>query len=215
MKLQSDSTLLMIGDSITDMGRARPVGTSKDGGLGDGYVSLINATLAAEYPQTPVRVLNTGIGGNTVRDLKSRWQTDVLDLKPDWLSIMIGTNDVWRQFDRPGDPASHVYAPEFEATLSELVVQTKPNLKGLVLMTPFYVQPDATEAMRVKMDYYGGIVKKIAVANEAYFVDTQAAFNLAMQHHNPLHLASDRVHPSLIGHMVLSLVFLKAVGFSL
>ena len=35
--------------------------------------------------------------------------TDVLDLKPDWLSIMIGINDVWRQFDNPTEPELHVY----------------------------------------------------------------------------------------------------------
>ncbi|WP_420819022.1 GDSL-type esterase/lipase family protein [Paenibacillus nanensis] len=48
-----------------------------------------------------IRVVNMGISSNTVRDLKERWQTDVLDLKPDWLSIMTGINDVGRQYNRP------------------------------------------------------------------------------------------------------------------
>lgn len=210
MKLQPQSRLLMIGDSITDAGRARPIG-QRQNGLGDGYPALVDALLTAQYPQLAIRVINMGISGNTVRDLKNRWQTDVLDLKPDWLSIMIGTNDVWRQFDSPDQPASHVYAPEYEATLTDLVNRTKPALKGLVLMTPFYMEPDATQAMRSKMDQYGRIVKKIADDAGCYFVDTQAAFNQAMQHQPYQILAQDRVHPSLAGHMILAIAFLKAV----
>ena len=30
-----------------------------------------------------------------------RLQQDVLDLKPGWLSIMIGINDVWHHYDSP------------------------------------------------------------------------------------------------------------------
>src|SRR4051812_26396774 len=92
--------IVMIGDSITDCERKRPVGEGKNDALGKGYVSLVHAMLHARYPELALRVVNMGIGGNTTRDLKQRWETDVLDLKPDWISIMIGINDVWRQFDR-------------------------------------------------------------------------------------------------------------------
>ena len=92
MKIHSNSALLMIGDSITDCGRVRPV---VDGDLGNGYVGLIHAMLSAT-------------SGNTVRDLAACRQSDVLDLKPDWVSIMIGINDVWRQFDAPLQPEWHV-----------------------------------------------------------------------------------------------------------
>ena len=40
-----------------------------------------------------------GLSGNTIRDLSDRWDSKYYELKPDWLSIMIGINDVWRQFD--------------------------------------------------------------------------------------------------------------------
>jgi len=112
--VQKNSTLLFIGDSITDCGRARPVG-EKDG-LGNGYVGQINAILSATHPDRSIRVLNTGISGNRVCDLKDRWQPDVSDLNPDWLSIMIGINDVWRQFDNPLNPRQ-VDLVEYEDTL--------------------------------------------------------------------------------------------------
>jgi lysophospholipase L1-like esterase len=215
MLLTPKTKLLMIGDSITDVDRARPIGEGRNDGLGKGYVAMVDALLGAVYPHISIRVINMGTSGNTVRDLKARWQSDVIDLKPDWLSIMIGINDVWRQFDSPKQTERHVYAPEYEATLTELVAQTRPKLKGLVLMTPFYIEPNAEDAMRSKMDQYGRIVQKIATANDAIFVDTQAAFNAAMMHQYPGHLAWDRVHPGMTGHMILALAFLRAIGFAL
>ena len=113
-----------------------------------------------------------GISGNTVRDLKDRWKTDVLALTPDWLSIMIGINDVWRQFDSPKQTERHIGPEEYETTLRDLVKQTKPNLKGLVLMTPFYIEPNPADPMRAKMDHYGQLVKKIAGETGSIFVDT-------------------------------------------
>src|SRR3984893_1034370 len=88
MKIHANSTLLMIGDSITDCGRVRPVAESVGSDLGNGYVALIHAMLNATCPQRHIRIRNTGISGNTVRDLTARWQSDVLDLKPDWVSII-------------------------------------------------------------------------------------------------------------------------------
>jgi len=80
MLLPPNTRLLFIGDSITDCGRERPVGEGY--GLGNGYVSLLNALLNSTYPPHPVRIINVGVSGNTVRDLEARWQTDVLHLNP-------------------------------------------------------------------------------------------------------------------------------------
>jgi lysophospholipase L1-like esterase len=212
MKIAPKSKLLFIGDSITDVGRARPVGEGRNEELGRGYVALVDALLNSLFPEAAIRTINVGTSGNTVRDLKNRWQTDVIDLKPDWLSIMIGINDVWRQFDSPKQVECHVYPEEYETTLRALVKQTRPLVKGLVLMTPFYIEPSTGDAMRAKMDQYGAMVKKIAGESDAIFVDTQAAFNAALKHQYAGNLAWDRVHPGLTGHMILALAFLRGIG---
>ncbi len=211
MLIDTNETLLLIGDSITDAGRARPVGSGSDGGLGSGYAAYVNSVLSVVYPQRHIRVLNTGISGNTVRDLENRWSTDVFDLNPDWLSIMIGTNDVWRQFDALDRPEIHVLPAEFEERLDRLVHQTLPKVKGLVLMTPFLIEPDVTDPMRAMMDRYGQIVKSIAQRQNALFVDTQAAYNAVLQHSKPEGLSGDRVHPNQVGHMVLASALLTAL----
>src|SRR5262245_43928843 len=108
MLIGAKEKLVMIGDSITDCGRARPFGEGLFDAIVKGYVGLVDALITAAYPELGIRVVNVGTSGNTVRDLKDRWDTDVIELKPDWLSIMIGTNDVWRQFDSPLIAESHV-----------------------------------------------------------------------------------------------------------
>lgn len=213
MLIPAQSKLVMIGDSITDAGRSRPVGEGLFEALGKGYVALVDALLGTCYPAQGVRVVNMGISGNTVRDLKARWQTDVLDLRPDWLSVMIGINDVWRQFDSPGRAEQHVGLEEYESTLRELVSQARPRVRGLVLMTPFYIESNRADAMRAMMDRYGAVVRKVAGEHEAVFVDTQAAFDAALEHYYPATLAWDRVHPGQTGHMILARAFLNAIGF--
>ncbi|MBB6671106.1 SGNH/GDSL hydrolase family protein [Cohnella nanjingensis] len=214
MKLAHGDKLVMIGDSITDCGRGRPIGEGLGDGLGRGYVSLVDGLLQTVYPQTAVRIVNVGTSGNTVRDLNARWQTDVLDLKPDWLSVMIGTNDVWRQYDQPYIKESHVYADEYETTLDALVEKTKKTVKGIVLMTPFYLEPNKGDAMRATMDAYGAIVKRTAEKHGTLFVDTQAAFDKVLAHIYPATIAWDRVHPSTGGHLTLAKAFLDALDFS-
>ena len=155
LRLQMGEKLVMIGDSITDVGRAKPIGEGRaDDALGRGYVMMVDALLGAVYPERMIRVINMGVSGNTTRDLKARWQRDVLDLKPDWLSIMIGANDVWRQYDSPKQTESHVLIDEYERNLRELVSSTTPLVKGLILMTPYYIEPNRQDAMRATMDRY-------------------------------------------------------------
>lgn len=213
MLLDPNSKLVMIGDSITDAGRAQPVGEGLFDALGRGYVSLVDALLGTVYPEQGVRVVNMGTGGHTVRDLARRWQTDVLDLTPDWLSVMVGTNDVWRQFDSPRQPETHVLPDEYAQTLDALVTRTLPTVPNIVLMTPFYLEPNRADPMRRRMDEYGGIVRQIAQKHGTHFVDTQAAFDRVLTTYYPATLAWDRVHPNQTGHMVLARAFLEAVEF--
>jgi lysophospholipase L1-like esterase len=214
MKLQKNDKLVLIGDSITDAERVRPHGEGLFGALGRGYVSQVDALLQSTYPERLIRVVNQGESGNTVRELKNRWQRDVLDKKPDWLSIMIGINDVWRQFDVPWQAENHVAPSEYAATLEELVGQTRPQLKGLVLMTPFFIEPNRSDAMRARMDEYGAIVRELSQKHDAIFVDVQAAFDAVLAHYHPATLAWDRVHPTQAGHMIIARAFLKAVEYS-
>lgn len=214
MLLQPNQKLLFIGDSITDCGRNRPVGEGLGNALGNGYVALVDALLEAVYPERGIRIINMGGSGDRVPDLAARWETDVTAHRPDWLSICIGINDVWRQFDQPRRPELGVPPDQYRETLTRLVAETRPQLSGgLVMMTPFFIEPLRTDQMRARMDEYGTIVREIAASHDALFVDTQAAFDMALQHGHSARLGWDRVHPNLAGHMILAHAFLEGVGF--
>jgi lysophospholipase L1-like esterase len=199
LKIAAKSKLVMIGDSITDTGRARPVGEGRGEAIGKGYVMMVEALLGAVYPEQWIRIVNMGISGNTVRDLKARWQTDVTDLAPDWVSVMIGANDVWRQFDSPRQTEKHVLVDEYEKTLDELCETTLRSAKGMMLITPYYLEPNRADAMRAAMDRYGAAVKRVALARKTLFVDS---------------LQWDRVHLDHVGSMVLARAIVNALGFS-
>jgi lysophospholipase L1-like esterase len=211
--LKANQKLVMIGDSITDAGRTQPFGEGLFEPYGRGYVNVANGLLGAVYPELQIRVVNVGTSGHTTRDLKARWQRDVLDLKPQWVSCMIGTNDIWRQFDMPWQKEVHVYAEEYQANLEELVAQTVDKVEGFVLMTPFFMELNRKDPMRAQMDRYGVIVKKLARKYKTHFVDTQAAMDKALKHYHSATLGWDRVHPSTIGHTILAKAFLDALAF--
>lgn len=213
MLLKAHQKLVMIGDSITDAGRSQPVGEGLFEPYGKGYVNLVNALLGAVYPDLAIRVVNVGCSGNTTRELKDRWERDVINLKPHWVSCMIGTNDIWRQFDMPWQTETHVYPEEYQANLETMMQATVGKVEGIILLTPFYMEPNRSDAMRAQIDRYGQIVKTVAKEYNTLLVDTQAAFDKALEHYYPATLGLDRVHPSSIGHMVLAKAFVDVLGF--
>jgi len=204
MLFEKNSVLLMIGDSITDCGRLYPFGEGE--GLGSGYVSFVNAVLTAKFPQDKIKVLNTGTNGDTVRHLKARWQTDVLDLNPDYLSIMIGANDALH-------PEWSVGIEEYEAVYRELIAQTKDKVKKIIIFTPFLSEPDKTEPMMALLMSYIETAKKIADENDLPLVDMQSGFDKYISGGiDPKALAGDRVHPTHVGNMVIAKAFLAVCG---
>ena len=213
MNLPSHSKLLFIGDSITDAGRGASGESSPwepNFGLGQGYVSMVQAWLQAAHPEAAIRVVNKGVSGNTIRDLATRWQVDVLDQKPNVLCIMIGINDVWRQFDSPLRPEISVGPKEYRETLEKLVVLTKTDSNSIHLAAPFFIEPKRNDAMRARMDEYGEIARQTAVKNDASFIDTQAAFDKVLAQVHSATLAWDRIHPGPAGHMIIAREFLKS-----
>jgi lysophospholipase L1-like esterase len=213
MKIRPNSTLVMVGDSITACQRIyhdNPEDLPAD--LGNGYVSFMDGLLTACYPSHRIQVLNRGVAGDTVRELKARWHADVLNLKPDWLSVCIGINDVWQQFDGKHEGQAYVTLTEYEQTLDELLTTVKLTLKGLLLLTPYFIQPRG-EPLRTMMDDYGAAVQRLAQKYHAIFVDTQAAFDHAVEFTPVESLAWDGAHLTSAGHMILARAVLQSLGF--
>ncbi|NRA39810.1 MAG: GDSL family lipase, partial [Planctomycetes bacterium] len=120
--IQDGETILCTGDSITDCGR-RDVQHQP---YGCGYVSLLRDMVITREPQKNIEFINTGIGGNTVEDLRSRWIDDVIVHNPDWLTIKIGINDCNRYLTNPKD--NELQSPETFALIYDEVLATTKKL---------------------------------------------------------------------------------------
>ena len=213
MLFEKGQTVLFIGDSISDYERIRPVGEGLFNAWGRSYVADVGSLLGCMYPELGLRIINMGISGNQARDLEARWETDVMAHRPDWVSVLIGINDVWRQFDSPELKEQHVSPEDFRATYERLIESTLPRVKGMVLMTPYFMEPNRLDPMRARMDEYGGIVKELAAKHGLICVDLQAGWDRLFQHMHPCNIAWDRIHPNQIGCMYIAKQFLAAVGF--
>ena len=212
MLFEKNDTVLFIGDSISDYERKRPVGEGLFNAWGTSYVANAASLLSCMYPELGLRLINMGISGNQITSLEERWETDVMALHPDWVSVLIGINDVWRQFDSPQIPESHVSPEVFEATYERLMERTLPQVKGMILMTPYFMEPNRADPMRARMDEYGEIVRRTAEKYSQTFVDLQAAWDRLFVHMHPCNIAWDRIHPNQVGHMYIAKQFLAAVG---
>lgn len=213
MLFDQNDKILFIGDSISDYERTRPVGEGLFNAWGRSYVADVGSLLGCMYPEMHLRIVNMGISGNQCRDLEARWQTDVFDQNPDWVSVLIGINDVWRQFDSPEIKEQHVSPEDFRTCYERLIKSTLPHVKGMILMTPYFMEPNRDDPMRRRMDEYGAITKELAEKYHLILVDLQAGWDKLFQHMHPMNIAWDRVHPNQIGCMYIAKQFLSAIGF--
>lgn len=205
--------IVFAGDSVTDMGSANPVGEGLFDNVGHSYVRIIENMLAAYYPERRIRVTNSGISGNTSRDLLERFDRDVVSLNPQWVSICIGINDVWRQFDTPAMPDWAVQPDEYEANIEKMILSVKDSVKGIFILSPYYMEPNRADTMRARMDEYVAICRKLAEKYGCVFVDFQAMYEKFCQVRHSTSIAWDRVHPNQMGATLMAREFFKHCDF--
>ncbi len=192
--------LLFQGDSITDCNRNRenPVD------LGFGYVRKIQQAL----PQH--EVFNRGISGNRTIDLLMRWQKDTLDLKPDFLSIFIGINEVWHyHYDQK------VLTPMmYEDYYKNLIKQVKyllPNTK-ILLIEPFVFPIGVYQrSWDVELFEEQAIVRKLSHMYNTLYLPLQEVLNSKLKDYTMAQIAEDGVHPTDLGHEIIKDAILEVI----
>lgn len=207
MKLpfKTNDLILFAGDSITDCGRDR----GNPDSLGHGYVEMIVSRLRAEHSGLHLRFRNTGISGDRICDLLARLQRDCIDLRPDWISLLIGVNNTWRAFDSDDPTPIGI----FEAQCRELLTRFREHTSArLVLCSPFLLHVDSSiAAMREDLDAKVAVLRALASEFSDCWVDFDAAFVEALRKHPPACWAGDGVHPTPAGHALMADVWFDAV----
>ncbi len=203
--------ILFQGDSITDGNRGRNQDPNHI--LGHGYAFLIAADLGGHHPERRLDFINRGVSGNTVDDLARRWKADMLDLKPDVLSVLIGVNDAGRAW-RDGTPFE---VAAFEKTYDRLLTEARaahPKLR-IVLGEPF-IGPEragaSNWAVRVAaVQEARQAVARLAERHGATLVRFQRVFDEATRRAPLEYWIWDGVHPTYRGHQLMADEWLRAV----
>lgn len=190
------SPIVFIGDSVTAADRR----TGEPGDLGRGFVKLVDQKFSLHGQRPPI--VNAGVNGNRVRDLRERWGSDCLRLRPSLVSILVGVNDMWRRFDS-GDPTS---VSSFETDYRALLVSSRAEIScPLVLVEPFLL-PVNHEQVSWREDLAGkqDVVHRLAEEFGALVVPADSFLNSAASSRRVGELAWDGVHPTDAGNELLA-----------
>jgi lysophospholipase L1-like esterase len=211
-KKEDSLTFLFQGDSITDGNRGR----NKDPNhiMGHGYAFSIASRAGAKFAQRELTFYNRGISGNRATDLLARWQKDVVDLKPDVLSILVGVNDTELALKQKDAQAT----AKFEYTYRTLLQQTKETLPTCLMVL---CEPFITPVGRVKeqwnewqseMGKKQEVVQSLAKEYHTVFVPLQKVFNKAVLRASAEYWVWDGIHPTVAGHELITQEWLKRVS---
>lgn len=205
--------ILFQGDSITDCGRSR----DDNAQVGTGYALLVKSQLGFENPNQ-YEFYNRGISGNRIVDVYARIKADILNLKPDYMSLLIGVNDVWHEIMYNNG----VDEEKFEKIYSMLIEEIKealPDIK-IMILEPFVLKGVATENTETqpdKWERFDSEVKKRAVKAkliaEKYglvFIELQDKFDALTRQAEETYWLRDGVHPTPMGHEMIKREWLKA-----
>jgi len=206
LNLTPSTRLLFIGDSITDCG------WKNDGEkIGNGFVRLVRDLLRVRHMTNAPEVINRGISGNKVTDLARRWERDVVELRPDVVSVYIGINDVWHTMveGRSGVPLE-----EFMPAYRQILTRTREALPAcrIVLCEPSVIWPPQDARLNPALAPYVKAVHELAGEFAVQdVVRLNEAFERARKARPDIAWAPDGVHPSASGHMLIAMTWLETL----
>jgi len=201
---EKDSVILFQGDSITDAGRSR----EDDKGLGEGYPAIVKSMLDDMYPELGIKVINRGISGNRAIDLVGRWQKDCIDLKPDYVSILVGVNETWRRYDSNNPTSDSDYRERYKFIIEETLRKTQAKI---LLMTPYLLDvSEKVTQMREDLKGKQKVVRELAYEYNLRYLDLDFAFKVASLFKKNTYFSQDGVHPTRNGHKLIAKLWLEA-----
>lgn len=205
--------ILFQGDSITDADRSR----DQESNPGHGYPGMVMGALGLEKPGS-YRFLNRGISGDRIVDVYGRIKCDILNLKPDYMSLLIGVNDVWHEEIW----GNGVDAVKFEMVYDLLLTEIKaalPQIK-LMLLEPFvlphsvigYTPEDPAPYVRFRkeVELRAAAAKRLAQKHGAVFVPLQEKLDRVNAGLPGDYWLADGVHPTQAGHALITKAWLEA-----
>lgn len=208
------------GDSITDGGwgasggRGIPTAERNQWDLnhlyGHSYMMLIASDWQSAFPAAGLVFHNRGLSGDTLEGLAARWDADVLSLKPDVLSILVGVNDSAKEVDLTA----------WEASFRALLARTRQALPDcrLVLGTPFlapvgrFGTRDDYPQRSARVKGMAAAVRELSAEFQAVLVPFDELFAGLPAGATETWWIWDGIHPTAAGHRRMADLWEKCVG---
>lgn len=189
--------LAFLGDSITQMGWGNP----------KGYVRLVVAGLATNHIKvTPVPA---GIGGHKSNQMLERLQRDVLDKKPDWMTLSCGVNDVWHG-------AKGIPLDRYKTNITAIVDHAQAAGVKVMILTATVIGEEADNENNKKLSAYNDFLRELAKEKNCPLADLNKMFQVALKA-SPKPgrvLTSDGVHMNSAGDQLMAKGILQAFGLN-
>lgn len=116
---------------------------------------------------------------------------------------MIGINDVWRHFDYLDPLDKRISEEEYAENIGK-ICDLAEGAREFCLMTPYYMERNRTDEMRVLTEKYAARMKEAAKKRGINVIDLQKVFDEYMQGRPGQSISWDRVHPGSVGSMLIA-----------
>jgi lysophospholipase L1-like esterase len=214
----SGEKIAFLGDSITAQGWSNPAG----------YVKLVMAGLAANG--VTAEPVPAGIGGHKSNDMLDRLDRDVLNKKPNWMTLSCGVNDVWH--GAKGVPlddaqaAATVYEKRnpiepdkgtYKKNITKIVNQAEMAGVRVVILTATVIREDLGNAENAKLAPYNDFLRGLAKEKTLALADLNALFQERIKAANQPGknvFTVDGVHMNTEGNKIMARGVLQAFGLN-
>ena len=190
--------IAFLGDSITQ------------GGMGPtGYVSLVIQGLKANG--IGATAIGAGISGHKSNDMLARVQRDVIDKKPDWMTLSCGVNDVWHG-------AKGVPLDQYKANIAQIVEKVQGAGIRVMILTSTMIGENPKEANNDKLIPYNEFLRDLAKEKKCLFADLNGAMQKELEEKEKAGakrgnlLTSDGVHMNPFGNIMMASGVLRGFG---
>ncbi|MBR4050951.1 MAG: SGNH/GDSL hydrolase family protein [Clostridia bacterium] len=203
-RLKNNDVILFQGDSITDGNRGRNDDLNHI--HGHGYQYILASEMHADNLDVDFEVINRGISGNRIANLYGRWKEDCINLKPNVLSILVGVNDIYGNFECGCGSDTERFKKIYRLMLDE-AIEVNPDVL-IVIMEPFFgTSKDNAEwdkYAKANIASFAAATKEVAEEYNAVFVPLQDIFDEYAKKTDIFKLLWDGVHPTTGGHQLIA-----------
>ena len=189
--------LLFLGDSITDCSHS-----FEPENLGCGYVRMISDKL--NTPDKRYRVINKGNDGFTVPAVRRLWKRSCLSLQPDFITILIGINDLAVIKNTGITPAVGLadFRGQYQALIDDIRMMTDCPI---LLMEPFiFPYPAEYKSWEPELHKMSTIIQEIAAFNGLDFLPLWETLYQTAKKEGYSRITTDGIHLTSAGHQLLS-----------